>query len=336
MTEPMAGDNDLIERYVREVGRHLPRSRRADVLAELRELLRDQIDDAAEERPLADRDGITAEVLRAMGPPDRVARGYAPATDVWIGPELYPTFRNTAWIVLVVYSALSGLWALGIFRGDVAIVPFRFDFDASRNWMDIMLGAVANVGIVTLIFGIVERMSRGREAESQSWDPHALPALEDADRISRAGQVLRLTFTAIFALMFNFAPEWLGLFMIRGDGWGTFPVLAPEYRVHLPWLNAFWAAAFVLHLSILWQGRWRTWSRAADLALGLFGAAILYRIATGGPFTFLDVALKPVIVIAMIATLVASAVRAVRLVRRALDRGLEPAPAPVSGPPRRG
>ena len=86
MTERMAGGNDLIERYVREVGRHLPRSRRADVLAELRELLRDQIDDAAEERPLVDRDGITAEVLRAMGPPDRVARGYAPATDVWIGP----------------------------------------------------------------------------------------------------------------------------------------------------------------------------------------------------------------------------------------------------------
>ena len=328
MTRPKAGEKDLLERYVREVGRHLPRSRRADVLAELRELLRDQIDDLASERPLTDRQELTAEVLREMGPPDGVARGYAPQADVWIGPELYPAFRTTAWIVLVVYSALSGLWALGIFDGEIAIIPFHFDFGTSRSWTDVMLGAIANVGIVTLIFGVVERIGHRGQRGAASWDPRSLPAIEDPDRISRTGQILRLTGIAIFALIFNFAPDWLGLFVIRGDGWGTFPVLAPEYRVHLPWLNAFWAVAFALHLAILWQGRWHAWSRAGDLALGLFGAAILYRIVIGGPFTFLDVALKPVVVIALVATLIGSAVRAARLIRRAFDHGLEPVPAP--------
>lgn len=319
--------NDLVERYVREVGRRLPRRRRTDVVAELRALLHDQIDDALAERPDADHEEVAAATLREMGPPDHVASGYAPASDVWIGPELYPAFRTTAVIVLVVYSILTGLWALGSFQGDIALIPFHLRFDATQHWPGVMLGAIANVGVVSLLFGVIERLGRLRKARAAAWDPRELPRIEEPDRISVPGEMVGLTLTALFALVMNFAPEWLGLSFHRGDEWGTFPVLSPEYRAHLPWLNAWWAAAFTLHAALLWQGRWRLWSRAAELALGLFGAAILYRIVTGGPFTFLDVLVKPALIVALVVTLVASLVRAARLVRRLAHRELDPEPS---------
>lgn len=331
-TIPRSGESavsaDLLERYVREVGRHLPRAHRADVAAELRTLLRDQIEDRLAERPDADPQDVTIEVLREMGPPHRVARRYAPASDVWIGPELYPAFRTTAWIVVLVYSILTGLWAAGVFHGDVSLLPFHLEFDASRDWSDVMLGAIANVGIVALLFGVIERIARGTRENTDAWDPRTLPKVEDRDRISVAGEAVSLVATAFFAFVFNVAPDWLGLFMIRGDGWGPFPVLAPEYRVHLAWLNAWWAGAFALHLAVLARGRWRTWSRTAELLLGLFGALVLYRIVTGGPFTFLDVLAKPILAVALVVTLIVSVVRATRLLQRIFGSELEPAPQP--------
>ena len=84
---------DLIERYIAEVGRHLPRKQRVDVQTELRSLLQDMVEDRAQTKvEKADEEIVTA-VLLEMGPPQKVAASYQSRPEYLIGPQLYPVYR---------------------------------------------------------------------------------------------------------------------------------------------------------------------------------------------------------------------------------------------------
>ncbi len=56
----------LIDRYVYEVGRHLPRNNRSDIQAELRSSLIDALEDRAGHEPTEDE---IVELLKEFGPP---------------------------------------------------------------------------------------------------------------------------------------------------------------------------------------------------------------------------------------------------------------------------
>ena len=64
----------LIDRYVAEVARRLPRNKRADIARELRSSLLDELpaDTASEEDEVA--------LLRRFGRPEKVAASYQPST----------------------------------------------------------------------------------------------------------------------------------------------------------------------------------------------------------------------------------------------------------------
>ena len=76
---------DLIDRYIAEVGRYLPAKNRADIQAELRSSLVDNLEARAGENP-SEED--TAQVLKEFGPPRKVAASYWPEGQYLIGPRL--------------------------------------------------------------------------------------------------------------------------------------------------------------------------------------------------------------------------------------------------------
>ena len=61
---------ELIERYVYEVGRHLPRKQRADIQVELKSTLVDTLEDRVEGEPSQDDE---IQLLKEFGPPRKVA-----------------------------------------------------------------------------------------------------------------------------------------------------------------------------------------------------------------------------------------------------------------------
>ena len=81
---------DLIERYVYEVGRQLPRKQRADIQVELKSTLVDTLEDRVEGEP-SQEDEI--KLLKEFGPPRKVAASYWPQGQYLIGPNLFPLFR---------------------------------------------------------------------------------------------------------------------------------------------------------------------------------------------------------------------------------------------------
>jgi hypothetical protein len=182
-------------------------------------------------------------------------------------------------------------------------------------------GALENLGIMTLIFALVERSTRQREPAGAPFDPASLPRADDPDKISYFGRVFALYVIAMLVVAFNFFPGWVAVFGVRGSEGSLYPLLTPDFSRYLPLLNAWWLAAFVLGLAVLRDGRWRRATRWADLALEVANAIILLLIVTGPPVFHYDVLVKFVLQWFLVFSGVRACVMLYRLLRR---RPVEP------------
>jgi uncharacterized membrane protein len=121
---------DLLKSYLTAVKRNLPRKERDDILAELSEELRSQIEDRERElgRPLTDPEQYA--VLMQHGDPMVVARRYWPERSRslavgWelIGPELFPTYAFVLALNLSI-TLITVLIALWVYHVPITIKPF--------------------------------------------------------------------------------------------------------------------------------------------------------------------------------------------------------------------
>ena len=80
---------DLVDRYVHEVGRRLPRRSRSDIEAEIRSTIEDMLDGYAEKQGSEVDEDMVVEVLREFGQPEKVAASYHTGKQYLIGPELF-------------------------------------------------------------------------------------------------------------------------------------------------------------------------------------------------------------------------------------------------------
>ena len=96
---------DLIDRYVQEVARRLPRNQREDVARELRSSLEDSLEGRSGV-PLDQVDEDTAvELLLEFGSPREAAASYQPGPRYLIGPSHYPSFLKTMKIAVAIMTA---------------------------------------------------------------------------------------------------------------------------------------------------------------------------------------------------------------------------------------
>lgn len=279
----------LVERYVHEVGGRLPRKVRSDVEDELRTLLEDSLEERALAAGRPADEEMAVEILRKFGSPDEVAERYQPGPRYLIGPRLYPAFVLTSKIVLIVLGALIlvGLGLQGAFRPEtLAVRPDRF--------FGLVLGLVQvlflNVAMIAAAFAILERIQarqgKAVEPEKEEWDPRSLPAVEDTEKISLAGRVAGIYIILALFVLFNFFPQYVGIYFFSGSSVYTLSLADLGLRIPLVLLNLWWALALVLNVVLLRRGRWNFETRLAEFGLGLFAAFLLYWIiATSGPVT---------------------------------------------------
>lgn len=220
---------EVLDRYLQAVSGWLPRGQRADIVAELGEDVRSELDERQRElgRPLSD-DEVVA-VLKRRGHPMTVAEAYLPSRYL-IGPALLPVYRRTLAIVLSVIPALAvGLYA--VFSG-----PAREAVPALRGvgiWIWLALGAAfAYVGLFTVIFSFVEWHHRRAQATG-AWDPRDPDRLSGTDpetaarRSARAYAVVDVVSDLVILYV------WLGVLSVTLPPVGL--VLTPVwYAIHWP------------------------------------------------------------------------------------------------------
>jgi hypothetical protein len=193
-----ANSADLIDRYLQAVRFWLPKShRQEDLLTELGEDLRSQIEDQEMEvgHPL-DKPEM-AEILRRCGSPMMVAGRLGPKRYL-IGPAVFPIYEFVLkmvllWILLPIFVFILGPINLANNGGDWALAILN-TFGAL--WSGLFIAA----GIITLIFAIIERTSAQLGSECK-WDPLKLPPVrKDEHKPSRLKAVCEFGFN-IFGLV---------------------------------------------------------------------------------------------------------------------------------------
>jgi hypothetical protein len=276
---------EIFERYIREVTRHLPRSQREDVARELRSTLEDSLEGrleggAGEPAAASGREAAATEILLDFGPPRVLAASYQSGPRHLIGPGLYPDFMNTLKITLLVVCGLQltvGLFGLG--RPSAGM--FRVGLNLLDLLSDLQGTALSLLGLIVLIFALIERFSSGESTSVEEWNPADLPPLKDPDRIDRTSEALGLVFVCLGLLIFNFFPEKLGASVSINGQRAFVPLLGPDYRQYLPWWNLYLIGAALLALALLARSHWRVWLRGADFALAVLLVGILWWMIGG-------------------------------------------------------
>lgn len=322
---------DLFDRYVHEVGQRLPRRMRADVEAELRSLLSDALEERARAGGAAADARLAEQVLREFGPPREVAARYAPEPQYLIGPGLFPAYVLTLKIAGVAVAAVFlFLVILTLVRSGSAGAGLPVLLPLFRVAGRTLYGAFFNLGLLTLLFAIAERVLLRRETTGEAWNPATLPPVDDPDRISALNLIFSAYAIVALVILFNFFPQWVGIWNSSDGQWSVFPLLRREFSMHLPLLNLWWGLAFALDLIVLRHGRWRRGTRWARLALGVLGAIVLLVILLGPPVFRFDTASKSVLAVPLFIAMIETGVRLYRLLNRGPS---EPWRAAGSGDP---
>src|SRR5882724_10465592 len=196
---------ELLERYLQAVRTYLPLSQQEDILKELRENLRGQIEDreSALGRPLNEDE--LPEILKKHGHPLLVATRYRQSRHL-IGSTLFPFY----WLVMKIILAIVGFgYAVSV----LALIAQGKPFEV----LGVLLGYVAAVlptfALVTIIFAVLDignskfrLLERATKATNEQFNPRTLQMLRpgfdfpDGKPISRFKTAFELFFSAAFLL----------------------------------------------------------------------------------------------------------------------------------------
>ena len=265
---------ELIDLYTNEIGRQLPEKIRADIQKEIRSLIEDNLEDEAEKAGRAPDEEMVVEVLKRMGPPEKVAAAYLPPRYL-IGPELYPHFIQTLRIVLSIVTLLTAL-AIGVSAR--VLGPFEYVGRVISSLLDTIFHAT---GIVVAIFAIIQFASLDLKMKTQAWDPLKMKAEPDPERVSIPGALAKIVITVLALVIFNLYPQWVGLSSFSTGEWVHAPVLTAAFFQYLPWLSLLWAAEAGMNMRLVARGKWSQSLRWLSVVIAVLTVVILAWMLAG-------------------------------------------------------
>ncbi|HXD12083.1 MAG TPA: hypothetical protein VN653_18590 [Anaerolineales bacterium] len=280
---------NLLDKYIAEVGKHLPRKQRADIEAEIRSTLEDMLEERKQaegavlsESKVPENEALVIELLKEYGNPRKVAASYHP-TPYLIGPRLFPIFVVVVQVVLSVllgviiltygFSVVGGGLSRAEMLGALTGIPLRF-----------LAGALSAFGNIVVVFAIMERLipaGKLKELEDK-WDPAQLAKAPDPDQIKFSEEIIEIFFTIAFLFIFNVYADKVGIYFFSGNQFTFVPILTAAFFTYLPWINILGLLQIGLNLVILRQGTWQIYTRVANLTLKL-GTMLLALFMLTGP-----------------------------------------------------
>lgn len=277
---------DLIERYVREVGRRLPRQQREDVQTELRSLLQDMVEDRAQTKVERADEEVVVAVLKEFGPPEKVAASYQTRPQYLIGPQLFPIFKIVLTIVAIVLGSLALFGAVVTNWGSDELLAdgTRFLVQAIPG----LIGALVNAfGVIVIVFAILERVVPAEEFDEEkeeSWNPRELPAVNKAAEINRGEVAGGIVFAVILLMLVNAFPQWAALLFVHNEQWTAVPLLSENFHANLlPWFNLLLLLSIVVDIYKVRLEQHNQASQLLDIGVALFTAVVFYIFLSNGP-----------------------------------------------------
>jgi hypothetical protein len=222
----------VIDSYVNDVAAHLPRRQRNDVGFELRTLLTEELEAAADKAGRAPDEQLAMEVVQDFGQPDVVAAHYSPRGFELIEPEHVPTF------VMLALAVVAVQWLVTLPRVFVSDATFG-EWAAGPG-----LGALSWVGLLVAWFGVATWIRRRSPVDPEThvrpWThwifwlpvPRTWRPVDYAADARRMGS--RLIPLGSVAILFFISPHWW-LQLLLPSGTGTSWTLYDESFRHWMW-----------------------------------------------------------------------------------------------------
>ncbi len=227
-TSSAKSPTELLDRYLQAVRFWLPKTQQQDIIAELSEDLRSQIEEKESEleRPL---DGSEmSSILKRCGSPMLVASRYQPQRYL-IGPALFPIYRFVLKMVLLYILLPVFVLIVGpIYLFSSHDLGLALAHTLSGLWF----GAFVAAGIITLIFAVVERTQVGLQLE-EKWDPHSLPpVVKSQHRTSPPKMICEAVFGVIGLVWLLLLPH--HPFLVFGSAAAFLQAAPIWHRFYLP------------------------------------------------------------------------------------------------------
>ena len=272
---------NLIDKYVAEVGKYLPRRNRTDIEAEIRSTLEDMLEERKQMQGAVNDETIIA-MLKEYGAPRKVAESYT-GPRYLIGPRVYPIFELVTKIVLVVLIAVA-LVGLGISLSKSDLVGPEFLKTIGNSALGLLGGLITAFGNIVLVFAILERVLPAKEfdEEFEDWDPAALAKEPDPDRVKFGEQLFEMFFLVLFLIVFNLYPGIIGMGFFNESEWVFIsPILSEAFFSYLPWINVLILLQLGFNLYLLRQGAWNITTRIMNILLELGSIALAVLMLRG-------------------------------------------------------
>ena len=270
---------ELVERYLQAVKFWLPRDKHDDIIAELREDLRSEIEEKESSLGHAVEKGDLEALLKRRGPPVVVAGRYLPQRHL-IGPIWFPIY----WLVLrlaVTVNAVPWLivWLILVLNSPGYRAAHR-GMALYGTLVTLWTAIWIQFAVITLVFALLDRYQTS--AFIAGWKPSQLqPLRKTRIRVPRVESATGLIFSLIFLYWLLSAPAvpWMAF----GPA-ASFMQVNPDLRVfYLPivFLVLVGLAQQVLNL---FRPEWIWLPPVTRLATSIAGMVILYFVGRVSPF----------------------------------------------------
>ncbi|MBE2271805.1 MAG: hypothetical protein IAE80_26465 [Anaerolinea sp.] len=261
--------SELIDRYVHQVGLYVRPKERADIEAELRSQIQDQLEDRYGSTPTP---AEVAAVLKQLGDPRTMAASYS-SEQYLVGPDLYP------FMMTVLRFGLPLVPAVVVIANIVgaALSP------EGADWVSLLIGSIFTAfqaaliffAVVVAFFAILQRSGEEvRETAQPEFNPADLPAVDDPSAVDRLESGIGIALVVLFgvAILYFLQVGGLTLRFNLSDPGDVLPVPTT-------WLVVLLVATFsnlFLNLWALMRRRWTVGTWLLQTALDIVGAVGVY------------------------------------------------------------
>lgn len=265
---------NLIDRYIAEVGRHLPEKNHSDIEAEIRSMVEDMLEERAVSANSADEKSI-AEALEQLGDPKLLASKYAPSKRYLIGPDWFEAYIQT--LQRVLYIALPVFAAVTI---ALRLADNPLDFASALGRA---VGGAFEVGLqiffwITIVFIFLERSDEvpyeTQDSKPKAWTVTQLPKTPLKRQIS-IGEALTNIVMELFLFVWIVLPPMQAWLQGEND---YVPFLHPNlWNLWMPIFFVLFVLTLIHELFKLKIGNWTPALTATNVILGT--ATIIYIVA---------------------------------------------------------
>lgn len=281
-------EQDLMDRYIYDVVRRLPKTQREDIKMELEELIGDMYE-------ARNPDNSMEQLLESLGDPMDFAKQYRDDSKCLISPEYYDDY---CWLMKIVFLVI-GLSAVVSFLIQ-AIVGETSLSECFRNAVKTLAGGGMSAFVsITITFALLEHQKvkvdlrkiwedskGGKGFQKEGWIPKYLPPIPHKKAlISRGDSIVGIVFMVIFCCLLISLPLRVDLGISQHSGTKIVSPFNMEiWHLILPLILLSFGLELVAEVIKLIAGRYCKKVMVSGIVNGVIQIIIGFLLLKGMPF----------------------------------------------------